>query len=181
MQKNIKSTDLAKAKVVLAIALSVGTVAGCMVIVSDGLPGQEETFSELACLSEVAPGIISEKEEGAEIVTDDNAAQWSQHQDLIREFRNLHQQWRDERGAKSTVAEMAMLPAYQKIMGMGPQVVPMILTELKAEGESPDHWFWALAAITRENPVPPQSRGKIREMAKAWLEWGERTGHVQLV
>jgi hypothetical protein len=36
----------------------------------------------------------------------------------------------------------------------------------------PDHWFWALAAITRKNLIPPESRGKIKEMAEAWIRWG---------
>jgi hypothetical protein len=36
----------------------------------------------------------------------------------------------------------------------------------------PDQWFWALQAITEEDPVPPPSRGKVREMALAWIEWG---------
>jgi hypothetical protein len=38
--------------------------------------------------------------------------------------------------------------------------------------KEPDHWFWALEAITGENPIPVGSEGKIREMAQAWIEWG---------
>ena len=36
-------------------------------------------------------------------------------------------------------------------------------------------WFWALEAITEENPVPPAA-GKVREMARAWVDWGKRQG-----
>jgi len=108
-----------------------------------------------------------------EMVTDSRVATWIKFQDLRRE-------WHEARGGRSSVAEMAMLPAYQKIMGMGPDVLPHILTQLRYEGDQPDHWFWALAAIADTNPVPPQSRGKVREMARAWLEWGEKTGNVQL-
>ena len=64
-------------------------------------------------------------------------------------------------------------PAYQQIIGMGPAVVPLLLRELEREV---DHWFWALKAITGADPVPPASRGKVREMAEAWLRWGREQG-----
>jgi hypothetical protein len=70
---------------------------------------------------------------------------------------------------------MALLRPYQRIIGMGAPVVPLILEELRRE---PDQWFWALEAITGENPVPAGSAGKVREMAAAWLEWGKRHGLI---
>ena len=106
-------------------------------------------------------------------ITDSRLSAWITFQDLRKE-------WLQERRAHSTVAEMAMTSPYLKIMGMGPDVLPAILAQLKSEGEKPDHWFLALAAITHENPVPTSSRGKVREMAKAWLEWGEKAGYVHL-
>jgi hypothetical protein len=93
-------------------------------------------------------------------------------------FRGLAKQWKGERGAQGTVLAMASLPSYQKIIGMGKDAIPLILAELKIEGDAPDHWFWALAAISDENPVPPESRGNLSEMARAWLAWGEKEGHV---
>lgn len=48
---------------------------------------------------------------------------------------------------------MAMLPSCQRIIGMGPVVVPLILEELRRE---PDHWFWALEMLTEDDPVPPK-------------------------
>jgi len=62
---------------------------------------------------------------------------------------------------------MAMLKPYQRIVGMGLSAVPLILEELRRE---PDQWFWALEAITEENPVLPQAAGKVREMARAWID-----------
>ena len=50
----------------------------------------------------------------------------------------------------SNTAQISLVFSYQKIIGMGPAVVPLILSELQKE---PDHWFWALEAITDENPV----------------------------
>jgi hypothetical protein len=70
---------------------------------------------------------------------------------------------------------MAMLTPYQRIIGMGMPVVPLILEELQRE---PHHWFWALEAITEANPVPPESLGKIQEMADAWIAWGRSQGLI---
>jgi hypothetical protein len=68
-----------------------------------------------------------------------------------------------------------MHPAYQQIIGMGMEVVPLLLGELAREL---DHWFWALKAITGVDPVSPASRGKMREMAEAWFHWGRQQGYL---
>jgi hypothetical protein len=94
-------------------------------------------------------------------------------------FYRLVDQWKRERKLYTSVATMSMLGSYQGIIGMGKPALPLILAQLKAEGNSPDHWFWALAAIAKDvNPVPPESRGKVAEMAKAWLAWGQQQGYV---
>jgi len=54
---------------------------------------------------------------------------------------------------------------------MGPEAVPFLLRELERE---PGLLFCALQEITGENPVPTAARGKIREIAKAWVEWGQK-------
>jgi hypothetical protein len=100
-------------------------------------------------------------------------------ENLDKRFARLARQWREERSAmsSSSVARMAMCPSYQEIIGLGPEAIRPILQELRLRPD-PEHWFWALAAITRENPVPPQSRGKTHEMAVAWLRWGTEHGHI---
>jgi hypothetical protein len=40
----------------------------------------------------------------------------------------------------------------------------------------PEQWFWALEAMTGENPVPRESAGLVSEMAQAWIERGQVTG-----
>jgi hypothetical protein len=96
-------------------------------------------------------------------------------------FQELVLQWRKGRNTLSSSAwDSVRNPAYQRIIGMGPIVVPFILDELQRElkiGE-PDDWFVALWAITGENPVPLESRGNMKEMAIAWLEWGSRLGYI---
>ena len=70
---------------------------------------------------------------------------------------------------------MAAHPAYQEIISLGPDVVPLLLRELARE---PDHWFTALKAITGTNPVDPADRGCIDKMAGAWLTWAKEAGYT---
>ena len=74
------------------------------------------------------------------------------------------------------MAKKAVHPAYQGIIGLGDAALPWILEELKKE---PRDWFWALTAITGENPIPESSAGKVEEMAEAWLRWGREQGYTK--
>jgi hypothetical protein len=94
-------------------------------------------------------------------------------QDARARFQRRAGEWKARSKHLSNSMQMAMLKPYQAIIGMGWEAVPYILEELKRE---PDPWFWALEAITEENPVPPEAAGKVRLMAQAWLEWGKRQG-----
>lgn len=67
-----------------------------------------------------------------------------------------------------------MHPAYQTIIGMGPDAVPFLLRELEM---NPDAWFWALRSITEADPVPLNVRGDVLAMARAWLAWGRNQGY----
>jgi hypothetical protein len=92
-------------------------------------------------------------------------------QDTLRErFRALAHRWRSETRWFSSTTEIAMNPAYQAIIGMGPAALPMILEDLR---QNSGHWFWALKAISDEDPVVPRDRGSVKEMKRAWLRWGE--------
>ena len=91
-------------------------------------------------------------------------------------FERLAAEWKEQSRYLSNTAQMAMLEPYQRIIGMGPTVVPLILEELRRQ---PDQWFWALEAITEENPVPREDMGKTRLMAEAWLRWGEQQGLIE--
>jgi hypothetical protein len=90
-------------------------------------------------------------------------------------FRRLATEWKEQSRYLSNVAQMAMLKPYQRIIGLGLPVVPLILEELNRE---PNQWFWALEAITEQNPVPPEAKGQVRLMAQAWIEWGKQQGYV---
>lgn len=76
----------------------------------------------------------------------------------------------------SALSQKVIHPAYQRIIGMGEQVVPLLLQELERQ---PNHWFWALKAITGASPIKPEHRGRISQMAQDWLEWGRDHGYYQ--
>ncbi len=84
------------------------------------------------------------------------APEASRAAEVEQRFQELARQWKDETLVLSSITAMATHPAYQQIIGMGKDAVPLILAELK---QQPAHWFWALRAITGEDPVPPQDRG----------------------
>lgn len=90
-------------------------------------------------------------------------------------FAELANTWRRETAVMSSVTEMAMHPAYQRIIGMGAAALPLIFRELSRQ---PDHWFWALATITGENPVPPEEAGDILRMTQRWLQFARERGYL---
>jgi hypothetical protein len=88
-------------------------------------------------------------------------------------FIRLRDEWKVQRQHESSTTRMVMLPAYQQIIGMGQDVVPMLLRELETDL---DAWFWALRAITEADPVREEDRGNGEAMARAWLLWAKEQG-----
>jgi hypothetical protein len=93
---------------------------------------------------------------------------------VAERFRELVRQWKEANQFVSATTDIVMHPAYQQIIGMGPDVLPLIFAELRRQ---PGQWFWALKAITGEDPVAPADRGKVQSMAKSWLDWAEHRGY----
>lgn len=90
---------------------------------------------------------------------------------LQQAFQTLAEQWRREAMMLSSSTEKVLHPAYQRIIGLGPTAIPLILRELEQNGS---HWFWALRSLTGENPVTPEDAGQVRKMKDAWLAWGRQ-------
>src|SRR5258708_6200663 len=89
-------------------------------------------------------------------------------------FIRLRDEWKAQRGHEPSTMKLVMLPAYQKIIGMGPVVVPLLLRELES---NLDNWFWALMAIAEADPIQESMRGDGEAMAQAWLKWGKERGY----
>ncbi len=94
--------------------------------------------------------------------------------ELERDFNTLVEQWYTNTLLYSSIQDISMDPAYQQIIGMGSQVLPLIFRELP-EGRS--LWFWALHAITREDPVGEDESGD--QAVEAWLIWGKERGYTR--
>ena len=90
-------------------------------------------------------------------------------------FRRLADQWREQTRAISSDSDIVANFSYHQIIGMGHRALPLIFDELQNHG---GRWFWALRAITGENPVRPQDRGNVRLMTETWLQWARERDYV---
>jgi hypothetical protein len=95
--------------------------------------------------------------------------------EIIDKFYALASDWEQEVAGLSSTAQMSEHPAYQEIISMGTQILPLLLSELK---KNPVYWLSALSAITGENPIKPEQRGRVKQMASAWIEWGRNQGYA---
>ena len=86
----------------------------------------------------------------------------------------LADEWERDRPRGADIEQMTRHSAYQRIIAVGEPAVPWLLQRLATK---PGHWFVALNTITGARPVPPESRGRIKEMIQAWLDWGLQHGY----
>ena len=89
-------------------------------------------------------------------------------------FQALAGQWRKETAHHSLMFKKAMHPLYQRIIGLGWGVTPLILKDLQTRPGG--HWFWALEAVTGENPAAALE--SLDEAIQAWLNWGKERGYL---
>lgn len=125
---------------------------------------------EIRCTPD-KPSVVRVSEDRSLVVVDESLETSLRFQKLIAE-------WHEQRAGLSWAADIAICPAYQSIIGLGPSAIPLILAKLKSEGDDPDHWFWALRVITGLNPVADQDQGDILKMSEAWLRWGIEQGYA---
>jgi hypothetical protein len=95
--------------------------------------------------------------------------------DLKLRFQGLRDEWIDDTLQSSSMEQIVLHPAYQRIIGMGQPALSLILEDLERE---PNHWFAALAAISGENPLNPEDYGDLDRMSAAWLAWGKAKSHI---
>lgn len=94
---------------------------------------------------------------------------------IEKQFNVLAEKWYSETLYSSGYLDKILHPAYQRIIGLGKSAIPFILNELK---DHPGEWFWALRALTGEDPTNAAMKGKKDEIAKAWLNWGKKNGYL---
>lgn len=94
---------------------------------------------------------------------------------LAAQFRELATKWKEDIKLTSSLTEIVLNTSYQRIIGLGPAVIPLVLQDLQDNG---GHWFWALEALSGENPVNDENAGRVKKMTQAWLEWGKENGFI---
>src|SRR5579871_6727660 len=96
-------------------------------------------------------------------------------QEQLEQFNDLAKQWKRETAITGHLSKIVMHPAYQRIMAMGPDVIPLILADLSKE---PGHWFWALHNLVPPGEDPAEGITTVGEARRAWLEWGKKKGII---
>src|SRR5438046_2199135 len=95
--------------------------------------------------------------------------------EAVREqVTRLLAQWRAEAAFFSSSTERNAHPAYQEIISLGQAALPHLLRDLEQTYDG--HLSKALAAITGARPVPPEARGRIRQVAEVWLRGARDNG-----
>jgi hypothetical protein len=90
------------------------------------------------------------------------------------EFHKLAEEWKEASAFESSTTRIVMHRAYQRIIGLGSDVVPWILDDLATE---PWPWFWALSAITGDDPA--EGEDTVEGAAARWLAWGREHGYLE--
>lgn len=95
--------------------------------------------------------------------------------ELVREFRTNVDTWLQETRYLSDPVKKFMHPAHLRIIGMGRDILPLILRELEKRS---GHWLIALEAISPINPVNPVDKTDFDLTTEAWLRWGREEGFI---
>lgn len=85
-------------------------------------------------------------------------------------FKECADKWKNDTAHLSIISQRLQHPAYQRIIRMGPSIVPFILEEME---QQPNHWFYALSLLTDANPIPADFKGTVRDAADLWIRWGK--------
>ncbi len=98
----------------------------------------------------------------------------SSENSLEERFRRLSAIWQRDTAYLSSMTDASNHPAYQEIIGLGPAVIPLLLRDLEAHHT---HWFAALHALTKAEPICAKDAGNIPRMVNAWLVWAKDHGY----
>jgi hypothetical protein len=86
---------------------------------------------------------------------------------LEKQVADLLEEWRRETAPLSSSRARTSHPAYQKIIALGPAVLPALLRDMKRTQDG--HLSKILVSLTAASPVTNEERGKPRAVAEAWL------------
>jgi hypothetical protein len=126
---------------------------------------QSRPFTALTCnfeggQTQMPPTLTLDAEQSVSPITDEL-------------FQAAPSEWKRETGFVSSVSEITSHPAFRRIVAWGRSSIPYILQDLSRR---PSLLTIALGEITGEDPVPAHATGRVTEMSKSWLAWGEKNG-----
>lgn len=78
---------------------------------------------------------------------------------------------------ESSISAITRHEKFGEIVAMRDAAVRLILEDIK-NGIVHLYAFPALKRITNSDPVAPEHRGYLPEMANAWVRWGEQSGKI---
>lgn len=93
--------------------------------------------------------------------------------ELRAQFAELKAKWLDATMIESSAQRIAFDMSCQRIIGLGPRAVPLILEDLAAEH---NHWFWALTVLAGEDKAAGEVT--VPGAVQKWLEWGRGRGLI---
>jgi hypothetical protein len=96
------------------------------------------------------------------------------HESVAQTFRRLADEWQRAVAHHSSSTIRINHPAYKAVIALGPEVVPMLLRDMK---DHHSHWFFALGEITGAHPAPPSAAGNVPLLIDYWLRWAKENGY----
>jgi hypothetical protein len=87
----------------------------------------------------------------------------------------LLKRWREETAYLSSGTSITAHPAYLELIELGPAALPFLFRDLEQTGDG--HLSKVLTTLTGAHPIPPEDRGKIRQIAVIWLCWARENGY----
>lgn len=88
---------------------------------------------------------------------------------LKETFEALRDKWVADTEFMSNVSQMIQHPAHLAIIGLGPDALPLLLEDLRDNG---NEWFWALRAVVRSDAA--DGLESFEDARQAWIEWGRQ-------
>lgn len=93
--------------------------------------------------------------------------------DARERVRRLAAEWREATRLSSTMSDVLSHPAYLRIIALGWDAVPQVLSELERHG---DPWALALQTITHTEVCAEGDAAE--DVREGWLRWGREHGYL---
>ena len=94
---------------------------------------------------------------------------------IAARFEQLSSEIEEDCMMVSSPSQISLHPSYQEIIGMGSQVIPLLIKRLD---KTPNFWFKALEAISSHNPIPKQDRGYVIKEISHWKNWARENNYA---